>query len=71
MEFKDLIAAIRDVGFPIGITIYLLVRFDKLMVTILQTTAKELQVLTEIHSYLMFRGLPDANRRPGHGDERI
>lgn len=69
MDMKSLIAAIRDVGFPIGICVYLLVRFDRLMVTILQTTAKELQVLTEIHSYLMFRGLPADSHKQGHSDE--
>jgi hypothetical protein len=55
MDASEIVKIVRDVGFPIGITIYLLVRFDRLMQLIVQQTAKELEILYQIRDELAFR----------------
>lgn len=54
MDLGDVIKAIKDVGFPIGVAIYLLVRFDRLMVAIIEAQAKELEVLYQLRDYMLY-----------------
>lgn len=54
MDMDVLVKLVRDVGFPIGLVIYLLVRFDKLMVSIVTSQSKELEILFQLRDHVVW-----------------
>jgi len=58
VDFKQVVEVVRDLGFPIGVAIYLLVRFDRMMSEIIASTSKELEILYQLRDHMVYNGKP-------------
>lgn len=65
MDVNELAKLMRDVGFPIGVAIYLLVRFDRLMITVIQNGSKELEIMYQLRDHWLYNGRPADSPPPG------
>ncbi|HEY2108234.1 MAG TPA: YvrJ family protein [Candidatus Binataceae bacterium] len=54
MDVDQIIKLVRDVGFPIALVLYLLVRFDRLMSSLIQHSATELEILYQIRDLVLY-----------------
>jgi len=52
MLLEELIAVITNVGFPIAITVYLLVRFDGMMNVLVKSQERMIETLDRLYNKL-------------------
>jgi hypothetical protein len=63
MDVADLVKLVKDVGFPIGLAIYLLVRFDRMVTKVIENSTRELEILCQLRDNQVYLGRPHQERQ--------